>query len=198
MSAKGLTKEMIVAEAVSCIESTGQPTVSLHELARRLGVKPPSLYNHIKNTKELQHEVFRYAIDRFVENQEAATQGKEKDEAMRAFARAYYAFATENRGLYRLIMSIPSEKDDRAKELALPLLKTVVNIFTHYGLKEEAIAHWQRVFRAILHGFISQEDSGYFYYYDEVDLQTSREIAVQCFLDGLHAEIAYTARVEIR
>lgn len=198
MSAKGLTKEMIVAEAVSCIESTGQPTVSLHELARRLGVKPPSLYNHIKNTKELQHEVFRYAIDRFVENQEAATQGKEKDEAMRAFARAYYAFATENRGLYRLIMSIPSEKDDRAKELALPLLKTVVNIFTHYGLKEEAIAHWQRVFRAILHGFISQEDLGYFYYYDEVDLQTSREIAVQCFLDGLHAEIAYTARVEIR
>lgn len=198
MSAKGLTKEMIVAEAVFCIESTGQPTVSLHELARRLGVKPPSLYNHIKNTKELQHEVFRYAIDRFVENQEAATQGKEKDEAMRAFARAYYAFATENRGLYRLIMSIPSEKDDRAKELALPLLKTVVNIFTHYGLKEEAIAHWQRVFRAILHGFISQEDLGYFYYYDEVDLQTSREIAVQCFLDGLHAEIAYTARVEIR
>lgn len=198
MSAKGLTKEMIVAEAVSCIESTGQPTVSLHELARRLGVKPPSLYNHIKNTKELQHEVFRYAIDRFVENQEAATQGKEKDEAVRAFAHAYYAFATENRGLYRLIMSIPSEKDDRAKELALPLLKTVANIFTHYGLKEEAIAHWQRVFRAILHGFISQEDLGYFYYYDEVDLQTSREIAVQCFLDGLHAEIAYTARVEIR
>lgn len=193
MGAKGLTKDIIVAEAVSCIESTGQPTVSLHELARRLGIKTPSLYNHIKNTRELQHEIFRYAIDQFVAHQKEATQGKEKDEAVRAFAHAYYTFATENRGLYRLIMSIPSEEDDQAKELALPLLETVVDIFSHYGMKEQDIAHWQRVFRAILHGFISQEDLGYFYYYDAVDLQTSREIAVQCFLDGLHAGIGDSA-----
>lgn len=193
MGAKGLSKERIVAEAVSCIESTGQPAVSLHELARRLGIKTPSLYNHIKNTKELQHEIFRYAIEQFVTHQKDAIQGKQKDEAVRAFAHAYYAFATENRGLYRLIMSIPSEEDDRAKELALPLLETVVDIFAHYGMKEEDIAHWQRVFRAILHGFIAQEDLGYFYYYDAVDLQTSREIAVQCFLDGLHAGIGDVA-----
>lgn len=189
MSVKGLSKERIVAEAVSCIETTGQPSVSLHELARRLGIKTPSLYNHIKNTKELQYEMFRYAIERFVDHQKEAIQGRERDEAVWAFAHAYYAFATENRGLYRLIMSIPSEEDDRAKELALPLLETVVEIFARYGMKEENIAHWQRVFRAILHGFISQEDLGYFYYYDDVDLQTSRDVAVQCFLDGLHARM---------
>jgi len=189
MSVKGLSKERIVAEAVSCIETTGQPSVSLHELARRLGIKTPSLYNHIKNTKELQYEMYRYAIERFVDHQKEAIQGRERDEAVWAFAHAYYAFATENRGLYRLIMSIPSEEDDRAKELALPLLETVVEIFAHYGMKEENIAHWQRVFRAILHGLISQEDLGYFYYYDDVDLQTSRDVAVQCFLDGLHARM---------
>lgn len=142
MSVKGLSKERIVAEAVSCIETTGQPSVSLHELARRLGIKTPSLYNHIKNTKELQYEMFRYAIERFVDHQKEAIQGRERDEAVWAFAHAYYAFATENRGLYRLIMSIPSEEDDRAKELALPLLETVVEIFARYGMKEENIAHW--------------------------------------------------------
>ena len=189
MGAKGLTKEIIVAEAVSCIENTGQPTVSLHELARRLGIKTPSLYNHIKNTKELQYEIFQYAIAQFVANQRDATEGKQKDEAVRAFAHAYYTFATEHRGLYRLIMSIPSEEDERAKEMALPLLDTVVAILADYGLSEESVAHWQRVFRAILHGFISQEDLGYFYYYDAVDLKKSRVIAVDCFLDGLHAGI---------
>lgn len=56
MSAKGLTREVIVSEAVACMEHTGQPTVSLHELARRLGVKTPSLYNHIQNTRQLQRE----------------------------------------------------------------------------------------------------------------------------------------------
>ena len=189
MAVKGLTREMIVAEAVTCMEQTGQPTVSLHELARRLGVKTPSLYNHIKNTRELRYEVFRYAIDKFVANQRAATEGKRRDDAIRAFAEAYHAFAAENKGLYRLIMSIPSEEDERAKETALPLLETVVEILRDYGLTEETIAHWQRVFRAILHGFISEEELGYFYYYKSIDLKQSRDIAVQCFLDGLHAEL---------
>ena len=189
MSAKGLTKALILAEAVACMDSTAQPVVSLHEVARRLGVKTPSLYNHIKNTKELRYEIFQYAIGQFVANQRAATANKRKDEAVRAFAEAYHTFATENKGLYRLIMSIPSEEDERAKEVAIPLLETVVEILTDYGLTEESVAHWQRVFRAILHGFISEEDLGYFYYYKSIDLKKSRDIAVQCFLDGLHAEL---------
>lgn len=189
MSAKGLTREVIVSEAVACMEHTGQPTVSLHELARRLGVKTPSLYNHIQKTRQLQREVFRYAIDKFVAHQEAAVAGKERDQAVRAFAQAYHAFAVENKGLYRLIMSIPSQEDDQAKELALPLLKTAVEVLAGYGLPQERVAHWQRVFRAILHGFIAQEDLGYFYYYDTTDVGESRDIAIQCFLDGLHAEV---------
>ena len=190
MGAKGLTKEIIIAKAVALIEETGQPEVSLHELARRLEIKTPSLYNHIKNTKELQHAVFQFAIDKFVANQKLATENKKKDEAVKAFADAYYSFATENKGLYRLIMSMPSEEDDMEKKMAVPLLNTVVSILSYYALTEETIAHWQRVFRAILHGFISQEYLGYFYYYNDIDLKKSRDIAVQCFLDGLHAEIS--------
>lgn len=192
MSAKGLTKQMIVAEAVSCIETTGQPGVSLHELARRLGIKTPSLYNHIKNTKDLQYEVFQYAIDMFVSHQKAAIENKTGDEAVQAFAEAYFSFAAAHKGLYRLIMFIPSEEDEQAKEMALPLLNTVVSLLSDYGLEEDAIVHWQRVFRAILHGFISQEDLGYFYYYKSSDLKKSRDIAVRCFLDGLHAQMRET------
>lgn len=69
MGAKGLTKDIIVEEAIAFIENTGQPVISLHELARRLGIKTPSLYNHIRNTKELQYEVFQYAVDKFVTHQ---------------------------------------------------------------------------------------------------------------------------------
>jgi len=189
MRTKGLTSEIIVAEAVKCIEENGQPVVSLHEIARRLGIKTPSLYNHIKNTKGLHYEICQYAIDKFVSNQLSATKDKMKDEAIKAFAEAYHSFAIANKGLYRLIMSIPSEDDDRAKDMAVPLLHTVVSILSDYNLTEETIAHWQRVFRAILHGFISEEELGYFYFYNTIDLKKSRDIAVQCFLDGLHAEM---------
>ena len=188
MGAKGLTKEIIIAEAVAFIEETRQPEVSFHKLASRLDIKTPSLYNHIKNTKELQYAVFQFAIDKLVANQKVAIENKKKDEAVKAFADAYYSFAAENKGLYQLIMSMPSEEDDMEKKMAIPLLNTVVSILSDYALTEEIISHWQRVFLAILHGFISQEYLGYFYYYNDIDLKKSRDIAVQCFLDGLHAE----------
>lgn len=189
MSSKRLTKEIILAKAVECVEESGQPVISLHELARRLNIKTPSLYNHIKSTNELHHEVFQYAIDKFVANQREAIRNKQKDDAVKAFADAYYSFAKENKGLYRLIMSMPLEGDETEKEMAVPLLDTVVSILSDYGISDDRIAHWQRVFRAILHGFISQEDLGYFYYYQDMDLKESRDIAVQCFLLGLHADL---------
>lgn len=189
MSSKGLTKEIVLAEAVRLIEESGQSTISLHELARRLNIKTPSLYNHIKNTKDLQHEIFQYAIGRFVANQNAATEGRQRDDAVRAFAKAYYQFATENKGLYRLIMSMPLDNDETEKAMAVPLLETAMNLLSGYGLSDEAIAHWQRVLRAILHGFIAQEDLGYFYYYKDADVEKSLEIAIQCFLNGLQAEL---------
>ena len=68
-------------------------------------------------------------------------------------------------------MSMPLDNDDTEKELAVPLLKTVMVLLSDYGLSDEAIANWQRVLRAILHGFISQEDLGYFYYYQDIDLK---------------------------
>lgn len=131
------------------MEESGQSIVSLHELARRLEIKTPSLYNHIKSTKDLQYQIFRYAIDKFVANQNAAVQGKQKDEAVKAYAEAYHTFAIENKGLYRLIMSMPLDNDETEKEMALPLLETVMKLLSDYGLNDEAVAHRQRVLRAV-------------------------------------------------
>ncbi len=189
MRSRGLTKEKIIKEAIAYIEKSGQSRISMHELARRLDIKTPSLYNHVQNSRDLRHQIFRYAITLFVDNQNAATEGKEKDEAVMAFAEAYFSFAHNNKGLYRLIMSMPQDNDDTEKELAVPLLETAIKLLSDYGLSDEACIHWQRVFRATLHGYVSQEDLGYFYYYQDADLNKSRELAVQCFLTGLHAEI---------
>ena len=86
-------------------------------------------------------------------------------------------------------MSMPQDNDDTEKELAVPLLETAIRLLRDYGLSDEECIHWQRVFRATLHGYVSQEDLGYFYYYKDTDLEKSRQLAVQCFLTGLHAEI---------
>ena len=81
--------------------------------------------------------MFLYAVTSFVKHQNAATAGLEKDAAVRAFADAYYNFASTHKGLYRLIMSMPSAEDERAKETALPLLNGKHSI-------EKPPPHWKR------------------------------------------------------
>ena len=183
---KGLSRDTIVAEAVAYIQESEQEVLSLHRLAERLGVKTPSLYNHIRNTEDLRQCVLQYAVDQFVQRLQQATDGKTGDEAVVAYAQAYYAIAREYQGLYRLIMAVPGANGPEAQAITLPVLDTVVTLLRCCGLSPEDIPHWQRVFRAILHGFIAQEQLGSFYYYQDISEQESLNIAVHCFLDGLH------------
>ena len=56
-----------------------------------------------------------------------------------------------------------------------------------YGLEEEQLMHWQRVLRGLIHGFISQEDAGFFRHYTG-SVDESFQIAIRCFINGLNAE----------
>lgn len=189
MPSRKLSKQIIIEEAVAYISETGNADVPMREISRRLGVKAPSLYNHFSSMTELRYAVYQYSINRFMTALRDSVVDKTGDEAIIAFAESYHDFAIRNKGLYTLIMSIPSENDKTGCEIALPLLDLAVSILSEYGLDDTSTAHWQRVFRALLHGFVSQEHLGYFYHYRNVSVDDSRRIAIRCFLDGLHGKI---------
>lgn len=50
----GLTREIIVNEALALLDEAGLADVSLRKVAARLGVKAPSLYWHIRDRDDLQ------------------------------------------------------------------------------------------------------------------------------------------------
>lgn len=60
---KGITKDAIIEQAVEMIEESGKEEISMRELAEKLLIKAPSLYNHIKSLDELLTEVSRYAAE---------------------------------------------------------------------------------------------------------------------------------------
>lgn len=191
MVSKGLSKEKIVNEAIKIIEKNGKPDICLHEISRQLGIKTPSLYNHIKNTDELENSIFKYAIDLLVNQLELAIKNKEKDEAIKAFANQYIEFAIQNKGLYLLIMSIPKSKNSEAKQIALPLLNLVIDILKPYNLNKEYMVRYQRILRALLHGFIAEIYLDYFYYYSEINIKDSITLALENFAKeiNLHSSI---------
>ncbi|WML39641.1 TetR family transcriptional regulator [Neobacillus sp. OS1-2] len=52
-----LNKDIIVEEALELLNEKGLESVSLRELAKRLGVKTPTLYWHVKNKASLLNEL---------------------------------------------------------------------------------------------------------------------------------------------
>jgi len=187
MGHKGLSKEAVVKAAVKIIEENGYGNFSMRALADLLGIKTASLYNHVSGMAELYTEIGLYALRLQKQTQLDAIEGKEMDEAVYALADAYRCFAREHRELYKIIMGMPKVPNAILEQAAVQIIDPIMQVLAGYDLEEAARMHWQRVLRSIMHGFISQEEAGFFSHFD-VDADESYRIAVRCFLDGLHAD----------
>lgn len=186
---KGLNKEQITEYAKKMIEKCGYTKFSMRQLAEELGVKTASLYTHVECMESLLADVGLLALQEQREYQLAAVNGKHGDAAVMSLAEAYRRYAKEHAELYRFIMKMPAGTDETLKQAAAMVTEPAMQVLEDYSLTEEQKMHWQRILRGMMHGFISQEENGYFSHYP-IDVEKSYAIAVRCLIQGLHAEEA--------
>ena len=165
----------------------------MRALAEKLGVKTASLYAHVASMDALFTEVGLSALHDQKVAQLAAIEGKDGDAAVFALAESYRTFAKAHAALYQLIMQMPMGKDETLRAAAAMTAEPSMQVLQGYSIGEERRMHWQRVLRGVMHGFVSQEASGYFSHYP-VDLEESYRLAIQCVIDGLHKEAAQNER----
>jgi AcrR family transcriptional regulator len=161
MARVGLTTDGVVDAAAEFVDTNGLSALSLSALADRLGVKTPSLYNHVDGLPGLRMLLTLHGIDLLAESLRSATMGCEGSAAIRRLAAAYRDFALDHRGLYPLTQeSHPdepaySEPSRRAIEPALAAL-------SGFGLEGDDAIHATRALRSALHGFVSLESNAGF------------------------------------
>lgn len=188
MPRNGLTREKVVEAAVSLIEQSGCAEFSMRALADRLNVKTASLYNHVESHEALMVAVCAYALQMQCDQEMQAIDQKAGSAAIHALANAYREFAKEHRALYRLIMNTAAVCGDSLSEISQCIVEPFLKVLQHVALSESEKNHWQRVLRGIVHGFVSQEESGFFSHLSE-DVDVSFQTAVECYIVGLnHAE----------
>lgn len=175
---KGLNKEILVTASTELIEEKGMVTFSMRALADKLNVKTASLYTHIESMEDLFTAVELYALK---------MQKNAQLSAVLALADISRNFAKEHAELYRLIMQMPAGKNETLKSAAAMTAEPAMQVLSDYHIPELRKMHWQRVLRGVIHGFISQENAGYFSHYP-VDIKDSYRLAVQCIITGLHEE----------
>lgn len=90
-----LDTQVILASAAELAEEKGLENVSLVQIAEKLGIKPPSLYNHVNGMQELTEGIAKLAVGRLEKVVRNAAVGLSKDDALTAVALAYRRFAKE-------------------------------------------------------------------------------------------------------
>ena len=190
MPRRGLDREQVVDAAVRIADADGLQAVTLARVAGELGVRAPSLYNHVASREALQREIALRGIAGLTAALSQAAVGRSGPDAVAALAHAYRAYAHEHPGCYAATVAAPAAGDAEHEQAAAGPVELVVAVIRPWGLGPEAQLHAVRVIRSALHGFVALEAGGGFAL--PLDLDDSFEALVTMLVCGLD-ERAHTA-----
>lgn len=162
MPRAGLDRTTVIGAAVDLVNESGTDSLSLAGLASRLGVRPPSLYNHVAGLEDLKAEIALRGIGELGGRMGAAAVGLTHDDAIGAIAHAYRTFAQECPGLYLAAISWTLADDPEHRRQAARVVGIVTRVLASYGVEGEEAMHAARALRSALHGFVSLEAVGGF------------------------------------
>ncbi len=181
----GLDLMTILHAATEIADSEGLEEVTLAALAKKLGVRSPSLYNHIDGLPGLRMKLTLYGLEQLNEVLTQAAIGRSGNDAIRAIAIAYISFARAHPGLYTATLSAPAPEEEELQIAAEKIVRLTTRVMQHYGLEKEKALHAVRVFRSMLHGFASLEQSNGFGL--PLDIDTTLHVLIETLLTGIHA-----------
>jgi AcrR family transcriptional regulator len=173
---RGLGEQDVIDAASALVDAEGSSALTLSRVARELGVKPPSLYNHVTGLDGLRRDVALSAVEELGSRLGAAAMGRAGRTALHAIAVELRDYATAHPGLYEL--STQARPDDEQYARATwRSIEPLLAILRGYELDDEEAIHAARTLRSALHGFVSLERSGGFGL--DVDVDTSFEWLVR-------------------
>lgn len=175
----------VVEVAVALADQRGVEAVTLGEVAAELGIRVPSLYNHISGLAGLQSEMALWGMREMIEVTRTAAVGKSGRAAIVSVADAYRAFALAHPGVYPSLQRAPAEGETDRAEHAAVMVDLLARVLAYYDLSEEDALHMIRAWRSVLHGFISLEVAGGFGL--PLDRDESFRRLIDLFVDGLEA-----------
>jgi len=104
----GDLRAALISEGLAILGESDADSLSLRELARRVGVSAPSVYRHFPDKQALMTALAEEGLRRLGASQHEAAEAAGGGKAgFAATGRAYVRFALTNPALYRLIFTSP-------------------------------------------------------------------------------------------
>jgi AcrR family transcriptional regulator len=180
------TPDKVVQTAIKLANEHGFAHVTLANVARELGLRVPSLYNHVAGLGGLQREIRLWGLRQLDRELRRAAVGKAGEDALYSVAHAYRAFAHAQPGIYPETLRAASPDDPEMLAVAEDLLGLLYKVVAHFELSPDEKNHIIRAYRSVLHGFVDLEVAGGFEM--ALDRDESFQHLLDVFMAGLRSQ----------
>lgn len=186
----GLDTHTLVLAAAEIADEQGIEEVTLAALAARLGVRSPSLYNHINGLQGLRSLLAVHGLELLNAAIAAASEGLKGEAAIHAMGQAYVDFARKHPGLYETTLRAPEEGNSELVRASEQVLSLIIRLLSCYELDAEDELHAVRGLRSLLHGFAALENKGGFGM--PLDTNISLNWLISAFIAGIRSKSSNT------
>lgn len=183
MAKMGLDKSTVIERAAELSNKIGFERITLKLLAEELGIQPPSLYNHIGSLEELKKELMLYGWRQMEERILRAAVGVSGYEALREMCRAFYGYATENKGIWSAMLWYNKYSDEDNDAATSGMFAIIYKIMDSVNISRENSEHLIRTLRGFLEGFSLLVNNGAFGH--SADIEESFEISLDVLIEGI-------------
>jgi AcrR family transcriptional regulator len=177
---KGLDPQQVTDAAVAIADAEGLEAVTIARVAADLGVRAPSLYNHVAGRKALLDAISARAYAEATAKLQAATVGRAGPDAVRALAQALREYALAAPGRYAATQRAPALG---ATDAAGALVDVIIGALRAWELQGDEEVHAVRALRSAVHGFVTIELAGGFQI--ALDRDASYARLVEIVISGL-------------
>lgn len=180
----GLNLNTILQAASEIADTKGINELTLGELARKLNVRTPSLYNHVNGLNDLREMLAIQSLSQLLSALTVATVGKSGENAVHAFGKAYVSFVRSHPGLYASTFLVTDSINLEIQKKESEIVNIALLVLNSYDLDGDEAIHVVRGLRSIFHGFASIEQKNGFKI--ELDLDESFHRIIDIFLAGIN------------
>jgi AcrR family transcriptional regulator len=170
--------EEVIDVAIDVLAKEGESALGINRVARELGVKPPSLYNHVRSGEDLRVQVAVRGWRLFAEAASHATASKRTPRSrLRALAGAYREFASNRPGLFAVMNTtqVPAANEAFAR-VSAELLDAFGAPLADLDVGAATRVHAIRAIRSFVHGFCQLQSVGQFALDASIDLSFERGV----------------------
>lgn len=150
----GLTHEKVIENAANLANKKGLSYVTISSLAEFLGIKKPSLYNHIKSQEDIYEGIMIYGWKNGVQPIAENLHENNPQKALKKYARAFYKYALDNPGIFEAMLWYNKYKSPELIEASEKIYDFFFTQTDKMNIDHESANHLLRTFRAFLEGFL--------------------------------------------